>query len=253
MRRSETVGIAEVQAMLRLVAETAELWYDPLVQRRYTLESLCKLLPAKAGICFTFGDVIMGGDVACGSLVQSGMDESQERLIKTYLQKGEPADPALPKLAEIAAPVVVARRSELVNDKLWYASPYYVELREPLGFDDTLYAKITVPGKIIALALLRPAGDEPFTERQSQLVDLCLSQMSWPFQPDDKAVDPRLASLQPRLRKVMQHLLDGDGEKQVAAKLGLSRHTVHEYVKMIYQQLGVSSRSELLSQWVGRV
>jgi DNA-binding CsgD family transcriptional regulator len=247
------VGIAEVQAMLRLVAETAELWYDPVVQRRYTLESLCKLLPAKAGICFTFGDVLMGGDDACGPLVQSGLDESQERLVKTYVQTGEPADPALPKLAEIAAPVVVARRSELVNDKLWYASPYYLELREPLGLDDTLYAKISIPGKVISLALLRAPKDEPFTERQSQLVDLCVSQMSWPFQPDDKPVDPRLASLQPRLRKVMQHLLDGDGEKQVAAKLGLSRHTVHEYVKMIYQQLGVSSRSELLSQWVGRV
>jgi len=253
MRRSETVGITEVQAMLRLVAETAELWYDPIVQRRYTLESLCKLLPAKVGICFTFGDVLMGGDGACGPLVQVGMEESQERVVKTYLQSGEPADPALPKLAEITAPVVVARRSELVNDKLWYASPYYRELREPLALDDTIYAKITVPGKVISLALLRAIGDEPFTERQSQLVDLCLSQMSWPFQPEDKSVDPRLASLQPRLRKVMQHLLDGDGEKQVAAKLGLSRHTVHEYVKMIYQQLGVSSRSELLSQWVGRV
>ena len=52
---------------------------------------------------------------------------------------------------------------------------------------------------------------------------------------------------------VAWRLLEGDAEKQVAAKLGLSKHTVHEYVKMIYQQLGVSSRSELLSQWVGRV
>jgi DNA-binding CsgD family transcriptional regulator len=253
MRRSETVGIAEVQAMLRLVAETAELWYDPALQRRYTVESLCRLLPAKAGICFTFGDVLMGGDQPCGALVQCGMDESQVKLVRKYLQTGIPADPALPKLAEITAPVVVARRVELVNDKIWFSSPYYTELREPLGLDDTLYAKITVPDKVISLALLRAKGDEPFTERQSQLVDLCLSQMAWPFQPDDKQTDPRLAALQPRLRKVMQHLLDGDGEKQVAAKLGLSRHTVHEYVKMIYQQLGVSSRSELLSQWVGRV
>src|SRR5213595_3778921 len=126
MRRSETVGITEVQAMLRLVAETAELWYDPNVQRRYTLESLCRVLPAKAGICFTFGDVLMGGDAACGPLVQSGLDDAQSRLVKKYLESGNPADPALPKLADITAPVVVARRSELINDKLWYASPYYV-------------------------------------------------------------------------------------------------------------------------------
>lgn len=253
MRRSETVGISEVQAMLGLVAETAELSYDPLLQRQYTLESLCRLLPAKAGLCFTFGDVLLGGEGRCGPIAQAGLNEKQLAKIEAYLATGEPADPALPKLAEIHAPVVVARRSELVSDKLWYDSPHYELLRKPLGLDDTLYARVSVPGRVIALVLLRAEGDEPFTERQSQLVDLCLSQMSWPFQPDDKQTDPRLAALQPRLRRVMQHLLDGDGEKQVAAKLGLSKNTVHEYVKMLYQHLGVSSRSELLSQWVGRV
>lgn len=253
MRRSETVGISEVQAMLQLVAETAELSYDPALQRQYTLESLCRLLPAKAGICFTFGDVLIGGDGKCGPMVQAGLDEKQAQRIDAYLASGEPVDPCLPKLAEIPSPVVVARRSELVDDSLWHGSPHYLKFRKALGLDDTMYARISVPGKVIALVLLRAEGEEPFTERQSQLVDLCLSQMSWPFQPDDKQTDPRLAALQPRLRRVMQHLLDGDGEKQVAAKLGLSKNTVHEYVKLIYQQLGVSSRSELLSQWVGRV
>src|SRR5439155_22559546 len=93
------------------------------------------------------------------------------------------------------------------------------------------------------------ADNNPFTDRESQLLDLCLSQMAWPYQPDDVPSDPRFAALQPRLRKVMQRLLEGDAEKQVAAKLGLSKHTVHEYVKMIYQQLGVSSRSEWLAEW----
>jgi DNA-binding CsgD family transcriptional regulator len=253
MRRSESVGITEVQAMLRLVSETAELWYDPLLQRRYTIESLCRLLPAKVGVCFTYGDILMGGETACGAFIQSGLDEVQETRVKQYLETGNPPDPALPKLAEIAAAVVVARRSELLDDAAWYSSEHYKSVRKPLGLDDTIYARISVPGKVIALSVFRAEGDVPFTERQSQLIDLCLSQMSWPFQPDDKQTDPRLAALQPRLRKVMQHLLDGDGEKQVAAKLNLSKHTVHEYVKMLYQQLGVSSRSELLSQWVGRI
>src|SRR5436305_2848289 len=110
MRRSESVGISEVQAMLRLVAETAELWYDPFLQRRYTVESLCRILPAKVGICFTFGDVLMGGENACAAMVQAGLDEVQETRIKKYLETGEPADPCLKKLADITAPVVVARR-----------------------------------------------------------------------------------------------------------------------------------------------
>ena len=51
----------------------------------------------------------------------------------------------------------------------------------------------------------------------------------------------------------MKLLLEGDSEKQVAFKLGLSPHTVHEYVKNLYSELQVSSRGELLAQFVGKV
>ena len=44
--------------------------------------------------------------------------------------------------------------------------------------------------------------------------------------------------------------MNGDSEKQVAARLGLSRHTVHIYVKHLYKHFGVNSRGELLSLWV---
>jgi DNA-binding CsgD family transcriptional regulator len=54
------------------------------------------------------------------------------------------------------------------------------------------------------------------------------------------------------LKKVMRLLLEGDSEKQVALKLGLSPHSVHQYVKQLYAQLEVNSRGELLAQWVGK-
>jgi len=247
------LGIKEVQAMLRLVGETAELWYDACLQRRYTVESLSRLLPARAGVCFNFGNVLNGGESACGTLVQAGFLPNQEASICEYLNTGKPADPCIAPLAKNDLRVAVQRRSDLVDDKKWRASEHFQQLRKPFDLDDTLYARIAVPGKVIVLAFMRGTDQKSFTERECQLVDLCLSQMAWPYQPDDAPSDPRVAALQPRLRKVMQHLLEGDAEKQVAAKLGLSKHTVHEYVKMIYHQLGVSSRSELLSQWVGRI
>jgi DNA-binding NarL/FixJ family response regulator len=45
--------------------------------------------------------------------------------------------------------------------------------------------------------------------------------------------------------------LRGESEKQIAQKLGLSRHTVHEYVGNIYRHFGVCSRAELMAMWVG--
>ena len=58
--------------------------------------------------------------------------------------------------------------------------------------------------------------------------------------------------LSPRQRETLRHLLTGDGEKQVAAKLGVSKHTVHIYVKALHKHFGVSSRSELLAKCLGR-
>ncbi|RTQ50772.1 response regulator transcription factor [Hymenobacter gummosus] len=65
------------------------------------------------------------------------------------------------------------------------------------------------------------------------------------FQP---APSQQPALLSVREQQVLQPLLDGLSEKQVAARLTLSPDTVHTYVKRLYEKLRVSSRSELLSR-----
>ena len=54
--------------------------------------------------------------------------------------------------------------------------------------------------------------------------------------------------LSQRLEQTLESLLEGKSEKQVAAQLGLSQHTVHVYVKSLYKKYGVSSRGELLAR-----
>ena len=56
-----------------------------------------------------------------------------------------------------------------------------------------------------------------------------------------------LAELPPRLREVLLRLTRGLGEKQLAAELKLSPHTVHDHVKALYRRLHVGSRGELLA------
>jgi DNA-binding CsgD family transcriptional regulator len=62
--------------------------------------------------------------------------------------------------------------------------------------------------------------------------------------------NPSLADLTPRLRQTLQCFLEGNSDKQAARRLGLSRHTVHEYTKVIFARFGVSSRAELLASWI---
>lgn len=52
--------------------------------------------------------------------------------------------------------------------------------------------------------------------------------------------------LSPRECGIVRAVFDGDSEKDTAARLGLSPHTVHTYLWRIYRKLQVQSREELL-------
>ncbi len=65
--------------------------------------------------------------------------------------------------------------------------------------------------------------------------------------PPGKAIP----GLSPRHAQTLERLLAGDSEKQIAAKLGVSRNTVHVYVTALYRHFNVNSRGELLAKFVG--
>jgi DNA-binding NarL/FixJ family response regulator len=67
------------------------------------------------------------------------------------------------------------------------------------------------------------------------------------------AAEPTPESLSPRLRQTLACLVEGDTEKQVAARLGVSHATVHEYVTALYRRFGVNSRAQLLAHVLKRV
>ena len=52
--------------------------------------------------------------------------------------------------------------------------------------------------------------------------------------------------LSPRECGIVRAVFDGNSEKDAAARLGLSPHTVHTYLWRIYRKLGVQSREALL-------
>lgn len=60
------------------------------------------------------------------------------------------------------------------------------------------------------------------------------------------APNDRLLRLSPRERQVVDLLLEEDSDKGIAARLGLSVHTVHSHVQRIYRKIGVRSRTQLV-------
>lgn len=59
-----------------------------------------------------------------------------------------------------------------------------------------------------------------------------------------------IPKLSRRLNETLFLLLHGEGEKQIAAKLKISPHTVHVHVKNLYKKFDVTTRGELLAKFI---
>ena len=59
-------------------------------------------------------------------------------------------------------------------------------------------------------------------------------------------------TLTERETMVLQHVAKGFTLPEIAQQLGLSRHTVADYVKQVYRKLDVSSRAEATLEAVRR-
>jgi DNA-binding CsgD family transcriptional regulator len=177
-------------------------------------------------------------------------------------------------------------RPQLVQDHTWYDSEFFNRHCRLSGLDDLLISAVPLPDNVpflSAVCLLRPgfAGNtavqfadigrrasgpearewdaEPcFSSAHCELTQLIHSELRWawlsnPVVPprwlEPEPVRPQV-EVAPRLRRVLVRMLAGDSEKQIANSLGLSRHTIHEYVRALYRTLEVSSRSELMAKFV---
>ena len=121
------------------------------------------------------------------------------------------------------------------------------------------------PGSVRAAVRLRNApatAPADHVNRKRRLVaDLCRmlgEQLGHEYnaRPTAPAAGPGAPAaavpLSPRMRQTLERLLVGDSEKEIAARLGLSRHTVHVYVKTLYRRFEVNSRGELFARFVRR-
>ena len=69
---------------------------------------------------------------------------------------------------------------------------------------------------------------------------------------DSDAIEPRAVSLTNREREILALLADGLGNKQIAARLGISPNTVKTHLELLFEKIGVSSRAEAVATGVRR-
>ncbi len=140
---------------------------------------------------------------------------------------------------------VTSSRDDLLRE--WTRSVYFNECAKPEGFSHMLCSTRTlgVSHVVDGFAFWRATGDHAFTDEDQAIIRI-LQHECPPFFADLEV------PLSPRARATLEHLLRGASDKEIAAHLTLSPHTVHQYIKTIYRAYGVHSRWELISLFRGR-
>lgn len=259
MGQSGRVRLRDLRAVYRLIGECRERKHDPIAWRRHMLEGLCPLVGAQVGCAgegrWTGRERVFIPAVA--GAVDIGWAGSREReLWLHYMQNAESAaDPVFLQLAKVAGRLVTRVREQLIDDGEWYDSEQFNEYRKLSDVDHFInsFHAIDGPDHVNVIGLFRAVGDPPFSLRERRLVHLFHHEMGPLVGPVlRRAPQASPPGLSPRLQQTLENLLQGASEKQIAARLGIGRSTVHQYVNALYRHFGVHSRTELLVHWMGR-
>jgi DNA-binding CsgD family transcriptional regulator len=256
MARSGRLRLADVRAALRLVGECRDLGYDPALWLRHACAGLRGLVGVR---------VVMGGEVHWVrpdgpitpiNAVLVGVPQAVEGdFVRNLREGGLDADVISSPLKAIPGPHLTRTRRQLLPDRAWYRSPQYDGLHRPAGIDHCVATLLELTGgRALLIGLHRSAGEQDFSARELKLVHLFQAELGRLIGPVLVSADDSFSPtrLPPRVQETLCCLLDGDSEKQAAARMNLSRETVHQYVKSLYRHYRVASRAELLARVLRR-
>ena len=268
MGKSRHLGLADVRAVFRLVGECRDLGDDPGLWGRHLFEGLCQLTGARVGIGGEYRAHGAGGAGEFVLPIETGLGPAERAVLADFHRSYKPDQSGLPTrdregfgrhpvgegFEGWTGRVAVRARSQFLTDRAWYGSPYYALYHRPVGTDHFLVSPLRLPDRVLNIITLhRTAGERDFSPRERRLLLLAHDEAGRLIGKvlTRPGADP-LAGLAPRVRQTLGCLLEGDGEKQAAARMGLSVPTVHQYVTALYRHFRVASRAELLARFIRR-
>lgn len=134
----------------------------------------------------------------------------------------------------------------------WFDAPFYKHHYGAVGTCDAVF--IGFPINQDAESHFGFYSRKIFTDEEIELLSYALRGIKWFHRQRMLSHGLLLTAtpLTPTERTVLHLLLTGLTEKQIAAELGRSYHTVHECVTAIFRKFGVRNRAALMTLWLGQ-
>jgi DNA-binding CsgD family transcriptional regulator len=256
MGKSDLLRVGDVRDAYRLIGECRDLGGEPALWQMRILEGLGQLVGAAAG---AGGEGIWARPVHPVhpfSAFDTGFDARGQDRLRAYRREIGPAgDPIFRALRDVPGAVATRSRSQLVSNTEWYRSVSFNDYRKLCGVDHCLTSvcRLSDHGAVSVITGHRRIGERDFSPREARLLEFFHIELR-PLIGRQlvSATEPSPGTLSRRLRQTLACLVEGDSEKQVAVRLGISATTVHQYVTDLYRRFRVQSRSQLLAHVLRR-
>jgi DNA-binding CsgD family transcriptional regulator len=257
MANSQRLILRDVQSIYQLLGECRDLGADPVAWQKHLYEGTASLIGAQVA---TGGEILLSPKgpqvVSCVDLGWEG--ERERKRFLEFQSGGEPAssEPFGKFVRELEQRSLATRcRQQVIDDREWYGSEHFNEYSKVSRIDACLVSLCTLPdlaeNAVSIMTFYRPLGQRQFESRERRLVRLLHDELHPLIGRQLASADePSASRLAPRQREVLHHLLNGDSEKQIARRLGLTPQSLHQYVKAVYRHFDVHSRAELLARWI---
>ena len=249
MSKSQRLKLEDVKSIFRLLGEVRELGENPDAWRRHMLLELCRLTHSFVGFGCEVGLRGPSAGHCVGHMDAGGFNDHQRKIYYDYDHAGDHSgDPSFPGAAALVSHSFTWSRERWAEDQAWYRSTFVDEIMRPMESDDFMASGKLLPDRVgmHVIRLQRGWNDPRFLPLQLRRVDLFHQELGVLWEVAARRRKNEAARLPPRQQQVIDALRVGLSEKEVASRLGLSRHTVHRHVSALHKRFNAQSRGELL-------
>ena len=243
----------DARSIVHLLGEVAMMEASRDDRRVAVIEGLKQLIGADSWLWFTAAHTNAGEQPVHAVILKGGFtDEQYARLIEAS---------EMPDMARLTAPFftefektgghTTRLRQNIDPENFFERSAVYPVWRAADIGPVILSARPTSDGQTSMIGLYRRFNRPLFTERECRIAHIVLSEipaLHEAISPPD--LNSGVIGLSPRLRQVLNCLLQGYSRKEIASHLDLSIHTIGEYVNDLYRRFGVHSQTKLVRRFL---
>lgn len=225
----------------------------------YLQTSLCELIDAQNADWI--GVVRMGDTLLEGALrtpVIRALRHSEKPLISLIKRarnlERDIVNDVVIRMVDMSGRFRACRLCDVVSSEC-FDLPFYRSYYQGCGHRGAVYVAFPVNEDAESwFGLSRATEQPPFTVEERGTLAYALRGIKW-FHRQLLLSHGLLVASTPLTaveRQVLQGLLTGLAEKEIAAAQGQSFHTTHEYISSIFRKFGVNNRATLMALWLGR-